>query len=87
MGYSLPTYKTQVSAWDSVEFVGPSSPVLSWPAPMERGVVTRVQAGQGSALVVWQHTTAVLAWPVEWVRRADEPSSVAAEQAPGVDAA
>ena len=87
MGYSPPTDTTHVSAWDGVEFVGPSRPVLSWPAPMERGVVTRVHTGQGSALVVWQHTTAVLAWPVEWVRKADQPSSVAAEPAPGIDAA
>ena len=58
-----------LGAWDTVEFIGPSSPVVGWPALRERGVVTKMQDDQDSAMVVWQETTAVLSWPTEWVHR------------------
>ena len=69
MGGSLRRHTLEVGAWDTVEFIGPSSPVLGWPALGERGVVTQMQDDQDSAMVVWQQTTAVLAWPSEWMHR------------------
>jgi hypothetical protein len=70
MGDSILTTTTQISAGDAVEFIGPpNSPVIGWPTFLERGVVTRIQDGQGIAIVVWQQTTTVLAWPSEWLHQ------------------
>ena len=59
--------------FDIVEFVGPSSPVIRWPGPSELGVVDRASEEEGTVHVLWEQTTHALAWPVEWVRRVDEP--------------
>ena len=63
-----------VNEWDDVEFVGPPSPVLCWPEPSERGVIARLGDWEGTVHVVWEQSTAVLAWPVEWVRKVNEGS-------------
>jgi hypothetical protein len=60
--------------WDAVEFVGPASPVLRWPEPSEHGVIARVGDPEGTVHIVWERSTTVLAWPVEWVRKVDDPA-------------
>lgn len=57
---------------DAVEFVGPPSPVLHWPEPSERGVIARLGDREGTVHIVWERSSAVLAWPIEWVRKVDE---------------
>jgi hypothetical protein len=79
MGGSLQIHTAEISAWDTVEFIGPpSSPVIGWPALLERGVVTQMQGDQSIVMVVWQKTTAVLAWPTEWVNRVHGPRRLSA---------
>lgn len=60
--------------WDAVEFVGPPSPVQRWPEPSERGVIARLGDREGTVHIVWERSSAVLAWPVEWVRKVDDPA-------------
>lgn len=55
--------------WDIVEFVGPPSPVLRWPGPSERGIISGTGERDGTVHVLWEQSTALLAWPVEWVRK------------------
>jgi hypothetical protein len=57
---------------DLVEFVGPPSAVLKWPAQGERGVVRHMC--DGTVHVVWERSTLVVAWPAEWIAPSeDEP--------------
>lgn len=55
---------------DLVEFAGPSSPVLNWPAPGEHGVISRAE--DNVLQVVWERSPLVVAWPAEWIKRLDE---------------
>ena len=60
--------------WDVVEFVGPPSHVARWPEPLERGVIARLGNREGTVHVLWEQSTAELAWPVEWVRKVEGPT-------------
>ena len=60
---------------EAVEFVGPSVPVMRWPGPSERGVIAELSDREDTVHILWERSSAVLAWPVEWVRKMDEPTA------------
>jgi hypothetical protein len=62
----IPTSQQPLHDDTLVEFVGPSSSVLRWPKPLERGIVLSVVGD--SALVAWTGSRSVVHWPPEWLR-------------------
>lgn len=55
---------------DLVEFVGPQSLVLNWPAYGAQGAIQSVT--DRAVFVMWEGSTSAVAWPPEWVRQCDE---------------
>ena len=55
--------------------MGPSVPVMRWPGPSERGVIAELSDREDTVHILWERSSAVLAWPVEWVRKMDEPTA------------
>jgi hypothetical protein len=53
---------------DLVEFSGPKGAVQGWPIPGERGVIFHL--GDGTAQVVWERSSLVVAWPLDWLKQA-----------------
>jgi len=56
-----------LSPQDIVQFIGPDGPVLQWPTSGERGFVESL--GDGVVRVVWERSSLVVAWPLEWIKR------------------
>ena len=69
-----------VNPHDIVEFVGPPGPVLQWPGRGERGAVESV--GTDMVRVVWERSPLFVAWPLDWVKRAESVRSLMSEGRP-----
>ena len=61
-------------AGDLVTFNGPTALVQGWPAAAERGAVLSVDEG-GPVRVIWEHSSALVTWPAEWLRKLEDPAS------------